>query len=49
MKNIIIPKNSLVNFWDVIDSNVSWEFLIGIFLSIFKRDKWLENKSVKFK
>lgn len=40
------PKNSLVNFWDVIDPNVSWEFLIGIFLSIFKRDKWLENKKV---
>lgn len=40
------PKNHLVKFWDIIDPNVSWEFLIGIFLSIFKRDKWLASKKV---
>ena len=40
------PKNHLVKFWDIIDPNVSWEFLIGIFLSIFKRDKWLASKNV---
>ena len=32
-----------VQFWEVIDPNISWEFLIGIFLSIFNREKWLEG------
>ena len=33
----------IVKFWDIIDPDVSWEFLIGIFLSIFNRDKWLDG------
>ncbi len=32
-----------VEFWEVIDPNVSWEFLIGIFLSIFNREAWLDG------
>ena len=32
-----------VQFWEIIDPNVSWEFLIGIFLSIFNREDWLEG------
>lgn len=35
-----------VDFWEIIDPEVSWEFLIGIFLSIFKREKWLENLDI---
>lgn len=35
--------NKQVQFWEVIDPKVSWEFLIGIFLSIFERKKWLEG------
>ena len=36
-------KNQVVNFWEVIDPKVSWEFLIGIFLSIFNREMWLDG------
>jgi len=44
MKPISKLKDSKhVEFWDIIDPAVSWEFLIGIYLSIFKRNKWEEN------
>ena len=33
-------------FWDVIDPKVSWDFLIGIFLSVFKREQWLKHLNV---
>ena len=36
-------KNKVVNFWEIIDPKVSWEFLIGIFLSIFNREMWLDG------
>ncbi|MDA9759195.1 glycosyltransferase [Candidatus Pelagibacter sp.] len=36
-------QNKRVNFWEIIDPDVSWEFLIGIFLSIFNREMWLEG------
>ncbi len=36
-------ENKVVKFWDIIDPKVSWEFLIGIFLSLFNREKWLEG------
>ena len=32
-----------VKFWEIIDPKVSWEFLIGIFLSISDRKLWLEG------
>jgi glycosyltransferase involved in cell wall biosynthesis len=32
-----------INFLDLIDYNVSFDFLGGIFLSVFNRKKWLEN------
>ena len=38
-----VEKNKNVHFWDVIDPDVSWEFLIGIFLSIFNREMWLSG------
>jgi len=41
-----IKQNKKVKFWDVIDPQVSWDFLIGIFLSIFKREKWERHKSI---
>ena len=48
LKSICSLKNDKIgNFWDVIDPKVSWDFLIGIFfLSVFKREKWLENLHV---
>ena len=30
-------------FWDVINPKVSWDFLIGIYLSIFDTKKWLRS------
>ena len=49
--NKMIPISKLkeskhVKFWDIIDPAVSWEFLIGIYLTIFKREKW--NKNLNF-
>ena len=38
-----LKKDKTGNFWDVIDPKVSWDFLIGIFLSVFKREKWLQK------
>jgi len=38
--------NKSVKFWDIIDPKVSWEFLISIFLSIFNREKWENNKNI---
>ena len=44
MKKISSIKTSKqVPFWDVIDPKVSWEFLISIFLSLFKTKKWLKS------
>ena len=39
--NLSIDKRC--SFWEVIDPKVTWDFLIGIFLSVFKREKWLKN------
>jgi len=41
-----LKKDKKTNFWGVIDPNVSWEFLIGIFLSLFNKNKYLENIGV---
>ena len=38
-----MKENRRVNFWEIIDPKVSWEFLIGIFLSIFNREMWLNG------
>jgi len=39
-KNKISQK---LNFWDLIDYNISFDFLIGNFLNIYKRKMWLDN------
>tara|TARA_B100001559_G_scaffold304278_1_gene293595 strand:- start:148 stop:1176 length:1029 start_codon:yes stop_codon:yes gene_type:complete len=41
-----IKQNQSGFFWDVIDKKVSWEFLIGIFLSIFKTKKWMKSLKI---
>ena len=38
-----IKTSKQVNFWDVIDPKVSWEFLIGIYLNLFRTKKWLKS------
>ena len=35
-------KNRVVNYWDLVNPNVSWEFMLGIFLTIFKTSEWLK-------
>ena len=34
------------NFFDLVNPNVSFDFMLGMFLSIFKRRKWEENKHI---
>jgi len=41
-----LKKDKITNFWGVIDPNVSWEFLLGIFVSLFNKNKYLENINV---
>lgn len=36
-------ENKIVNFWEVIDPDVSWEFLISIFVCIFNRKMWMNG------
>ena len=36
--------NNKVKFWDIIDPNVSWEFLWYI-CKYFKREAWLDGLS----
>tara|TARA_B100000787_G_scaffold166006_1_gene150617 strand:- start:2571 stop:3584 length:1014 start_codon:yes stop_codon:yes gene_type:complete len=36
-------ENKRVNFWEMIDPKVSWEFLISIFVCVFNRKMWLEG------
>ena len=44
MKKISTLKtDKQVSFWEVIDPKVSWEFLIGIYLNLFRTKKWLKS------
>ena len=38
-------KNKIVNFWEVIDPDVAFDFLLGMFLSMFRRKLWEQNLS----
>ena len=38
-----IKKNMKINFFDLIDKKISFDFLLGIFVCIFNRKKWNEN------
>ncbi len=39
-----INESKVVNFFDLVDHKVSWDFMLGIFLSIFKTKKWHKSK-----
>tara|TARA_Y100000768_G_scaffold113577_1_gene83724 strand:- start:83 stop:1120 length:1038 start_codon:yes stop_codon:yes gene_type:complete len=41
-----IKKNKKTNFLDLIDPSVSWDFLLGIFLTVYKRDKFIKNLNI---
>ena len=34
------------NFFDLVNPNISFDFMLGMFLSIFKREKWVKSKHV---
>lgn len=40
-----VKNDKIVPFWELINPKVSWEFLIGIFLVIFKTSDWIEASS----
>ncbi|MCS6763626.1 MAG: glycosyltransferase [Candidatus Protistobacter heckmanni] len=39
-------KDGELAFFDLIDPKISFDFLGGMFLSVFRREKWLENAGV---
>ena len=41
-----LKKNEKLKFFDLIDKRISFDFLLGIFVCIFKRKKWVENQHV---
>ena len=44
MKKFSQKKNNIkCNYFDLISPDYSFDFLLGMFLSIFRRDKWVEN------
>ena len=41
-----VKKSISTKFWDIIDPDICFDFLLGMFLSLFRRKLWVEN--VKF-
>ena len=39
-------KNRKLDFFDIIDHKISFDFLLGIFVCAFRRDKWNKNLNV---
>jgi len=36
-------KSQKLNFWNLIDPEISYDFLLGMFLAVFRRQKWVDN------
>lgn len=41
-----LKRNKVTNFFELIDYNVSWDFLLGIFQCIFKKDSFLKHLKI---
>jgi glycosyltransferase involved in cell wall biosynthesis len=41
-----LSRDKKCNFWDLIDYNVSFDFLLGIYLCVFRRSKWIKNRFI---
>jgi glycosyltransferase involved in cell wall biosynthesis len=41
-----IKKNKKTKFFDLIDPSVSWDFMLGIFLTIYRREKFIKNLNI---
>ena len=48
LRSISKIKKDLNNviFWEVIRPKVSWDFLIGMYLSIFRKEEWLKHQDI---
>ena len=47
MDRLSLKKNSQrLKFWDLIDHNVSFDFMAGNFVNIFRRKMWMDNVHV---
>ncbi len=42
----LLSESKRLKFLDLIDPEVSWDFLLGLYLSVFKREKWVKNADV---
>ena len=45
-KRSSLNESKKCKFFDLVDPKVSWDFLLGLYLSVFKREKWVENLNV---
>jgi len=41
-----IQKNKKTNFFNLINPSVSWDFLLGIFLTVYRREKFIKNLDI---
>ena len=39
-------KSKILNFHDLINPKISFDYLVGLYLSVFRRKKWNENLKV---
>ena len=47
LENFSKSKNSFQgDFFELVNPNISFDFMLGMFLSIFKREKWVDSKHV---
>ena len=42
----LLKKDKRLKFFDLIDKKISFDFLLGIFVCVFRRDKWKQNQNV---
>ena len=38
-----VKKSKSTTFWNIIDPEICFDFLLGMFLSLFRRKSWMEN------
>ena len=45
-KHSLVKKDKKLKFFDLIDHRLSFDFLLGIFVCVFRRKKWNQNLDV---
>ncbi len=41
-----LKQSKKLKFFDLIDRKISFDYLLGVFVCVFRRDKWVENQHV---